>query len=95
MLRHALGVRQDLRDALRHRDLVDAQVRVGRDDGAPGEVDALSGEVPAEAALLALQPLAEAADRLLAHLRRDTRQLGVDVHRDRELQEVPLFLEPT
>lgn len=89
---HAFGVGEDLGDALGDGDLVDAQVGVGRDDGAAGEVDALSGEVAAEAALLAFEALDEAADGFLAWLGGDAGELGVDVHCDGELEEFPLFL---
>lgn len=81
----ALGVRQDLRDALRDRDFVDAQIWVRRDDSAPREVDTLSGQVPAETALLAFQPLTEPANGLLRHLRRHAGEFGVHVDRDTEL----------
>jgi len=41
-------------------DLIDAEVGVWRNDGSPGEVDTLAGQVAAEATLLALEALAEA-----------------------------------
>ena len=59
-------------------DLVDAEVRVRGDDGAAGEVNALAGQVAAEAALLALEPLhkppAGAASMLITCLTTHTTQ---------------------
>ena len=40
-----------------HPDLVDCQIRVRGDDGAPREVHPFARQVPPEAALFALQPL--------------------------------------
>ena len=50
----AFGICQDLGDPLGHRNFVDPQVGIRRDDGTTREVNTLSGEVTAEAALLAL-----------------------------------------
>ena len=73
-----LRIRQRLGDAQRNRDLVDLEVGVGRNHGAPAEVDALAAEVAAEAAVLALEALGEALDRLLRALRRQVpRHAGV------------------
>ena len=81
----AFWVRENLRDALRHCDLVDSQIGVRGDDRTPREVYTLARQVTSETTLLALQPLAEAADGFLAHLRRNTGKLGVDVHCDGKL----------
>ena len=58
-----LGVGERGRDGARHAHLVDGEVRIGRDDGARREVDALAHEVAADAALLALQPLRDRLER--------------------------------
>ena len=63
-----LRVCEDLGDSLRYCNLVNAQVRVGRDNSASREVDTLAGQVTAEPTLLALQPLAEPPNGFLTHL---------------------------
>jgi hypothetical protein len=90
---HNLGVRHELRDVQRHAHLVDAQVRVGRDDGSAGKVDAFSGKVPAETPLLPLEPLHEAAQGLSRALvlQRQAGKLTVDVHGALDLQKVPVL----
>ena len=52
-----------LRDVDRHADLVDRQVGVGRDDGAPREVDALARRLPRKRPCLPLSRCAN-ADRI-------------------------------
>ena len=76
--RHDVGKRQVLGDRHRHADLVDAQVRVRRDDSPAGEVDALAHQVAADTALLRLQPLLDRLERpagLLDRLKRAQRRV--------------------
>ena len=54
MTRHPLRVGQNLRHPLRHRDLVDAQIGIWRNNGTTRKVDTLAGQVPSKAALLSL-----------------------------------------
>ena len=54
MSRDAFGICEDLCDSFGHRDFVNSQVGIGRDDSTTREVNTLSGEVTTEAALLAL-----------------------------------------
>ena len=84
----ALRIREDLGHVDRHGHLVDAQVGVGRNDGARAKVDALAAQVAAEAALLALQTLAKAARELLrlhaqryAYVTRETQSVGYSLGR--------------
>ena len=53
----ALGECEDGGHVHGHAHLVDGQIGVGRDDGAPRKVNALAGQVPPETPLLSLQPL--------------------------------------
>lgn len=80
---NAFRICEDLSDTLGYSYLVNPQVRIRRNDGAAREVDTLPGKVTTEATLFSLQSLAETTYWLLAHLRRDSRELGVDVHGDR------------
>mmetsp|Transcript_11745 Transcript_11745/g.47415 ORF Transcript_11745/g.47415 Transcript_11745/m.47415 type:complete len:693 (-) Transcript_11745:659-2737(-) len=87
--RHDLGVCEVARDRAGHADLVDADVRVGRDDGASGEVHSLAHEVASHAALLALEAL---RDRLqspaaLLYNSRHVRDVVVAERVDVRLQE--------
>ncbi len=88
---HALRVGQVLGNQLRNRHLLNAQVRVWRDDGPPGKVDTLSRKVATEAALLALEALAKSADRLAKARLVETWHIAIDVHAYLELQEFPLL----
>jgi hypothetical protein len=72
--------------------LVDPQVRIWRDDRSSRKVDSLSTEVSSEPTLLSLESLAEPSDRLVVGHWRDAGHLGIDVHGDRELEKVPVFL---
>jgi len=86
-------VHADLRHLDRHDELVDAYIRVGRDDSAPGEVDTLAAQVAAKAPLLAFEALGKGADRALLRvpLRADVGHIGaVDVHGALELQIIPV-----
>ncbi|GIX60902.1 uncharacterized protein BcabD6B2_03370 [Babesia caballi] len=91
--RHLLGERQLHGDPLRHHHLVHADVGVRRDDGPGGEVHALPAEVPAEAPLLALEPLADAPARLGDVARdeelRHGRRVRVDEPRALQLEALP------
>lgn len=91
--RHTFGVRQYLGNTLRNGDFIDTEIRIRRYNSTPGEIDSLSRKISTEPALLAFQALDEAPHRLLARLRRHTRQLGVDVHGNGELEELPVFHE--
>ena len=86
-------VHADLRHLDRHDELVDAYIRVGRDDSAPGEVDPLAAQVAAKAPLLSFEPLGKGADRALLRvpLGADVGYVGaVDVHGALELQIIPV-----
>jgi len=88
--RHALGIRERLGHELRHRHLVDAEVRVGADHRAAGEVDALAREIAAKATLLALESLAQRSHGLGAwFLGGDAGQVAVDKGRTLHLQMLP------
>src|SRR5581483_2938253 len=85
------GDRQFARGLHGDAHVVDADVGVGRDHRAGAEVDALAGEVAAEAALLALEALGErleGAARAVAR-GRDARRLVVHVRRDVVLEQLP------
>lgn len=60
----------------RRTHLVDHEVGIWRNDGAAREVDALAGQVAAEATLLALEPLAETSHRFCALQERDEDESG-------------------
>ena len=90
---NAFRVCEDLGYTLGYGDLIDPQVRIRRDDSTAGEVDTLSGEITTETTLLSLQSLAKTSYWLLAHLRRHSWKFGVDVHGNRQLEELPLFLQ--
>lgn len=60
---HRLRVGQDLGHVHRHCDLINAEVWVRRNDCASTKVHALSRQVSTESTLLALQSLADAADK--------------------------------
>ena len=89
---HALRIREYHGHVHGHGHLVDAQIRIGRDDRAAAEVHSLAAEVAAKAALFALEALTEAARELLRlHRERYAAQLAVDVERALQLQEVPVL----
>lgn len=58
--RDTVREREDFGDALWHSDLVDLQIRVGRDDGSSREIDSLARQVATETTLLSLETLTEA-----------------------------------
>mmetsp|Transcript_41853 Transcript_41853/g.107090 ORF Transcript_41853/g.107090 Transcript_41853/m.107090 type:complete len:579 (+) Transcript_41853:833-2569(+) len=91
----ALGVRERSGHLDGDAYLVDADVGVGGDDSSAAEVDALAAEVAAEAALLALQPLHKASERLAGGLvhQRQPRKVAVYVHRALNLQKIPVLHE--
>ena len=93
MWRDSFRVGENLRNPFRDRDLVDTEIWVRRDDSTRREVDTLARKITAESSLFAFQTLAKTANRLLPHLRRDSRKLRIDVHRNGKLKEIPLFLE--
>jgi hypothetical protein len=88
-----LGVRHHLRDVERHPHLVDPEVRIRGDHRPPAEVHALAAQVPAEPALLPLQPLHEPAEGFPGALvlQRQPGQLAVDVHGALDLEKVPVL----
>lgn len=57
-----LGYGEVARDAPRHPELIDVDQGVAGDDRASREVDTLAHEVATDAAVLALEPLAERLD---------------------------------
>ena len=89
----AAGTRANLRHLDGYDELVDAYIRVGRDDSAPGEVDPLAAQVAAKAPLLSFEPLGKGADRALLRvpLGAYVGHVGaVDVHSALELQIIPV-----
>jgi hypothetical protein len=93
MTSYSFGICQDLRYSLWYSHLVDSQVRVRRDDCAPGKVDTLSRQVSSKSTLFAFEPLHEASYGFLARLRGYTGEFRVNVHGYRELQEFPVLLQ--
>mmetsp|Transcript_10741 Transcript_10741/g.19426 ORF Transcript_10741/g.19426 Transcript_10741/m.19426 type:complete len:208 (-) Transcript_10741:583-1206(-) len=93
MWRDALRVGEGGGDVDGDTNLVDSNVWVGRDDSSSAEIDSLSAQVATEAALLSLEPLNEASQRLASRLvyRRQSWQIAVDVHCTLHLQEVPVL----
>jgi len=93
MRRHTFGVRQYLGNTFRNGDFIDTEIWIRGNDSTPGEIDSLSRKISTEPALFSFQALDEAPHWLLTRLRRHTRQLGVDVHGNGELEELPVFHE--
>jgi hypothetical protein len=61
--RDALRVSEGPRDRIGHADFVEVDVRIAGDDGARGEVDALTHQVAPQPAFLAFQARADRLDR--------------------------------
>jgi hypothetical protein len=88
---YPFGVGKVLGDKLRDSHLIDTEVRVRGDDGSSREVHTLSREVSSEAALLALQALAEAPRGFTESRLLEAGNITIDVHGDLGLQVLPLF----
>ena len=93
--RDELGKGHVLRNGARHTHLVDGQVGVGRDDGARAEVDTLSHEVAADAALFALEARSYGLERAAALLlgARHARHVVVDESGAVELEHLDVFVD--
>jgi hypothetical protein len=61
---HAFRIRQNLGHVYRNGDLIDAEVRIGRDDRSTAKVYSLAAQVASEATLFAFQTLAKTPGEL-------------------------------
>jgi hypothetical protein len=93
MFSDPFGICENLGNPFWDGDLVDTEVGICGNHCATRKVDTLPRKVSSESALLPFEPLAKTSHRFLPHLGGDTWQFGIDIHRDRHLEEFPLFLE--
>ena len=92
MFSNSFGVCEDLGYSFWDSNFVDTEVWIRRDHRATRKVYTLSGKVPSESALFPLESLTKTPHWFLTHLRRNTWQFGIDIHRNRYLEKFPLFL---
>lgn len=90
----AFWIGQDLGHESGHDDFINSAVGVWGDNCAACKVDALAGEVLAEAAVLSFEALIERSDRFVAQqINWQSGSLAVEILRDGPLHHIPILDE--